>query len=983
MGAALRLPPVAAAELGLLGLAALVAWILVPGVAAAELTGGAALLAAARAFALARRPDSLRVPLLLPAALFAALLGLVVQAGSAGAGALVDFGQGILIGCAAAALVIAARADPAELARRAQPLLLALVVGVFAALAALGSGPGESGARVNLGPIQPIEAVKPALVGFLAVYLGGRAAKLRWQRERILGLRWPRPRLLFPAVLALVGTFAGLFAVGDLGPTLILAVVFLGMFYLASRSSGWALVGLATLAAAVAVVAIWPELTGAGRVATRMAMWRDPWLNGLSHGHQVGEGLWAIAAGGFSGQGIGQVHTPLLPAGLTDLALATLGEELGFAGLAAYLALVGAIALSGLHIAARNRTPERVLLAGGLSLVLIAQLVVIAGGTFRLLPLTGVVVPLLSSGKSSMVAFLFMVGLLARLSQGARERVASAELDELRAAVLPVGLASAGALAVTLAAALWFAVLSSDAVSARPIVVRLADGTVVARHNPRLLALAGAIRRGSLEDRDGRPLARDRRPGEREYPLGAAMGTLIGAHPARILLPAWSLERRLDRRLRGYGEREDAPRYADYGGAGAAHMPSPDLSRFAPLLHLPASERARAVAAIDAGLADRSVRLTIDARLQLEVSRLLAARVADSGAPAAAAVVLAVDTGQVLARAQVPDLDPGHPEWQDGLVDPAAARRFYGVYGAGADATGALGMFQAGSVGKLVTALAAARRGWSVSGAGCAAHTDMVFRCAERDGQGPLFIAPGWTAPIHDHPRDPTHGAIDAVEALAVSCNVYFGQLGLALGPDPFRDLVAAGLELGYRGDRIPFDPGARGSRQLASTAFGQGAIAMNVLQVARLAAAVGGGGVYRRCPGTLELAAPCPEARLIDDPALLAPILAGMRRVMTDGTGKRLAAIDGARLYGKTGTADSPRFRGEPDLGRRSLAPHSWFALLVEPDSAPECAPVVAGRIAIAVVVPRGGTGASSAGPTAVDIARAVVRLGYLPGGR
>lgn len=974
--------PVQVSELLLLALPPLIAWILVPGIAAAELTGGAVLLAAARALALARRPDSLVVPLLLPAALFASLLGLLVQAGVAKPSAVVEFGQGILIGCAAAAAVIASRRDPAEIARRAQPLLIALVVGVFAALAFAGSGPGESGTRINLGPIQPIEAVKPALVGFLAAYLGARAAKLRWQRERLLGLRWPRPRLLVPAVLALLGTFAGLFVVGDLGPTLILALVFLAMFYLASRSSGWALVGVATLAAALAVLALWPELAGGGRIATRMAMWRDPWLNGLSHGHQVGEGLWSIAAGGLSGQGLGQAHAPIAPAGMTDLALAILGEQLGFAGLAAYIGLIAVIALSGLHIAARNRTPERVLLAGGLSLVLVAQFAVIAGGTFRLLPLTGVVVPFLSSGRSSMVAFLFAVGVLVRLSQDGRERAASNELDELRRAVLPIAVASAGALAIGLAAALWFAVVASGGVSARAIVVRLADGTVIARQNPRLVALAGAIRRGAIEDRDGRPIAHDLRPGQRAYPLGVAMGTLVGAHPARVLLPAWSLEARLDQRLRGFRERADAPRYADYGVAGSGRLPSPDLSRFVPLLHRASGDRARALAALDGEIASRSVRLTIDARLQLEVSRALARRVAESGAPAAAAVVLAVDSGQVLARAQVPDLDPGDPAWQDRLAaaDPDFARQFWGAYGAGADRTGLLGVFQAGSVGKLVTALAAARTGWRVDGAGCQARSDRVFTCAERDAQGPLFTAAGWSAPIHDHHKDSPHGTVDAAEALAVSCNVYFGQLGLALGPDPFRDLVAAGLEVGYRNQRLPFQPGELGSRHLASTAFGQGAMAMNVSQVARLTAAIGAGGVYRRCPGTLELAAPCAEIRLVDDPGHLAPILAGMRRVMTDGTGKRLAPVDGVRIYGKTGTADSPPFRGEPShSGRRTPSPHSWFAALLEPDSAPECALATPGRIAIAVVVPRGGTGASNAGPAAIEIAKAVARLGYL----
>jgi peptidoglycan glycosyltransferase len=257
----------------------------------------------------------------------------------------------------------------------------------------------------------------------------------------------------------------------------------------------------------------------------------------------------------------------------------------------------------------------------------------------------------------------------------------------------------------------------------------------------------------------------------------------------------------------------------------------------------------------------------------------------------------------------------------------------------------------------------------------------LVFSCAERDAQGPLFAMEGWVAPIHDHYKDRLHGAIDVVEALAISCNVYFGQLGLLLGPDPLRDLAADGVEVGYQGEQSRFEPGAPGTRHLASTAFGQGAMAMNVLQVARLAAAIGGGGVYRLCPNTLELAAACDEHRLIEDPSLLAPILAGMRRVMTDGTGARLERVPGVRIYGKTGTADSPIVRGEPALAsaRRSAPPHSWFVALLEPESAPGCTVQVPGRLAVAVVVPRGGAGSASAGPAAIEIARAAQRLGYL----
>ncbi|HEU5061491.1 MAG TPA: FtsW/RodA/SpoVE family cell cycle protein, partial [Kofleriaceae bacterium] len=664
-------------------------------------TAGVAVLLAARVFGLRRSPDSLAAPLLLPGAAGASLLGLVLHTATVETAArppsAVEFSQGFLLGCLAGAVVLVLAIDPAELARRAQPLLVVAVALVFAALAVAGSGPGASGVKINLGPAQPLEAVKLAVVGFLAAYLGQRAAKLRWQRERILLLRWPRPKLLVPALAALVASFAGLYLVGDLGPTLILALVFLGMFHLATRASGWAVAALAVIGLLLLALAIWPDLAGSGHVATRLAMWRDPWRNGLDHGHQVGESLWAIAAGGFGGQGLAQASTPLPPAGTTDLALAVLTEQLGFAGLFLYLALLAAVVLSGLHLAARNRTPERVLLAAGVSLLVLVQWAIIHAGSVGLLPLTGVVVPFLSSGRSSMIAFLVAAAVMTRLAEGARERERSAELDELRRGVLALALAAAVLLAVGLASGLGAAVIASDDLASRGIVTRLRDGTVVHRQNPRLLALAAAIRRGAIEDRDGRPIAHNpdpADPGRRAYPLGDTMGTLLGAHPARVLLPSWALEARWNQRLRGFGERADAPRYADVGaGTGDARLPSPDLRPLAALLHLSAAERRERLRALDAAVATRSVRLSIDARLQRAVAEILAARVARSRAPGAAAAVIDVASGQVLARAQVPDLDPADRTWQDRLAagDADFARRFWGVYGPGADRTGLVG----------------------------------------------------------------------------------------------------------------------------------------------------------------------------------------------------------------------------------------------------------------------------------------------------
>ncbi|HLL25203.1 MAG TPA: penicillin-binding transpeptidase domain-containing protein, partial [Kofleriaceae bacterium] len=319
----------------------------------------------------------------------------------------------------------------------------------------------------------------------------------------------------------------------------------------------------------------------------------------------------------------------------------------------------------------------------------------------------------------------------------------------------------------------------------------------------------------------------------------------------------------------------------------------------------------------------------------------------------------------------VPDYDPNAPTWEPRVLanDRAYLATFRGAYGAWGDKTGLHGMFQSGSVGKLFTALAAVRAGAAGS----------QFECKDSDAQGPLFTLPKWPKPIHDHTGDRPHGAPDLVLALAVSCNVYFGQLGLALGAAPFAQLRADGVELGFA---ATLDPGAPGSRQLASTAFGQGVMVTSVMQAARLVATIANGGRYVRCPPTMELAAPCTSTQIIDDPQALSPIVDGMRRVMTAGTGARLVAPPGVRVYGKTGTADVRGFAGEEAFGiarARAAAPHSWFVAFAESTETPERAVTAKGRLAVAVVVPRGGTGASAAGPLTMQILAAAKELGYL----
>ena len=952
---------------------------------------GVVVLAIGRAMSLRRARDPLPAPLLLPSLAGASLLGLALHAGTVDmtAGRILvptaaPFASGFLIACVVGAAILALPLDPARLASRLQGVLVGGIAAVFFLLALFGSGPGLSDARVNLGPIQPIEAVKAALVLFAAVYLGERAAKLRWQRVRFAGLRWPRPVLLVPAAVVLTLSFLALYLVRDLGPTMILAPVFIGLVYLGTRASGLVLGAALALAGGIVALALAPSLAGEGLVGTRIVMWLDPWQNGLTHGHQLGEGLWAVAAGGAFGQGIAQGHVPPPPEAKTDLILVLLMEQIGFVGLLAYLAILAILVLSILVVAARNRTPERMIMAAGVALLLVVQWAIIHAGSLGALPLTGVVAPFLSHGRSSMVVFVALVALVARLAEDGRARAVSAELDELRPALRALAIALFAAIAAGAGLGLHRATAAAPETSARGILVELADGTLRHRQNPRLEAMRAEIVRGSILDRRGAPLAEGGRPGaldERRYPLGSALGTLLGRPPGGVCLPWWALEARFDEHLRGYPERDDPPG-TRLGCHGRAPIPSPDLRALVPLLRQSRPAREESLAALAADTASRSIALSLDARLQRAAHDLLREATESSSGLAGAAAVIDVDTGEVLARVQFPDIDPGDPSWRARLS--AGDRALTGAYGAIADKTGLRGLYQSGSVGKLATSLAAARQGWSFQGPGCRVRAEPTFACEEMTDDRPSFGLPDWSRPIRDFPGDSTHGVLDVVGALAVSCNVYFGQLALALGPDSFVDLVAGGVDVGPydSGGRNSIQPGAPDSRRLAETGYGQGGTWMNVMQAARLTAAIGAGGVYRRCPPTLEQGAPCEELRLLDDPDDARPILAGMRAVMeSGGTGARLRPPRGVRVYGKTGTAEAPGFSGEDPYGIAPGAkapPHSWFVALAEPERAPECGALARGRIAVAVVIPRGGSGARVAGSAAMRIIAELATLGY-----
>ena len=258
---------------------------------------------------------------------------------------------------------------------------------------------------------QPGEAAKLLIVAFLASYLADRGRALTAMPRRLGPVSLPEPRQLLPVLLAFGVSFAVLVYQRDLGASLLLFVVFAAMLFAATGRYAYPAAALALLAGGG--LAAYRYF---GHVRVRVEAWLHPFADFAGSGYQVAQGLFALGSGGLTGTGLGAGRPDLIPAAATDFIFAALAEELGLAGGLAVIAAYALLAAAGFGIALRARDPFRKLLAGGLTLTLVVQTVLILGGILRLLPLTGITLPFMSYGGSSLLANLVLIALLARVS---------------------------------------------------------------------------------------------------------------------------------------------------------------------------------------------------------------------------------------------------------------------------------------------------------------------------------------------------------------------------------------------------------------------------------------------------------------------------------------------------------------------------------------------------------------------------------------
>ncbi|HEY4190649.1 MAG TPA: FtsW/RodA/SpoVE family cell cycle protein [Candidatus Limnocylindrales bacterium] len=286
-------------------------------------------------------------------------------------------------------------------------------------------GSDVNGARLTLsvGPLsgQPSELLKVILVVFLAGYLSENRSLLADESTRIGPIRLPPIPYLAPMVAMWAIALVIVVVQRDLGAALLFFAVFLAMLYVATGRPSYVAGGVLLFIAGSFVL-----YNLFGHVQQRVDNWLDPFRDPLGSGFQTVQALYAFARGGLLGVGLGAGLPTIggnlpIPAVHTDYPLAALGEELGLIGLLAILGLYLVVVERGLRIAAAAHDDFRALLAAGLALVVAVQAFIIAAGNLKLIPLTGITLPLISYGGSSLLANALVIGLLLALSDTGAE----------------------------------------------------------------------------------------------------------------------------------------------------------------------------------------------------------------------------------------------------------------------------------------------------------------------------------------------------------------------------------------------------------------------------------------------------------------------------------------------------------------------------------------------------------------------------------
>ena len=747
-----------------------------------------------------------------------------------------------------------------------------MIAGFLLLLSPLVPGLGQEiyGSRIwlSLGgfSFQPGEIAKIIIVLFLAGYLAQNREMLSVFTVRVGPFRLPDIRTLLPLILMWGVALLIVVFEKDLGSALVLFFMFLVMLYVATGKKFYLAIGLGLIA-----VGGVGAFLAFDHVQVRVNTWLDPFADAQNTGYQLTQAIYSIADGDLFGVGLGNGLAEQIPVVESDFIFADIAEEIGLLGAAGVLLLFLCFAIRGFVTAARAKSDVSSFAAVGLTSVIVLQAFIIVGGVTRLIPLTGITLPFISQGGSSLLASFIIVGLLLRCGDegtGVGQEMTSATSSLHANSVLGrVSLGKRLSHSMLFCSAL-FALLVANLTM---IMVVQADYYQGMPGNNHSLAKEARTERGTISTYDGVVLAQsvptEDGTFERVYPAGDLASQVVGYSSARF--GTSGIEQAYNDTLKG---KENFASWTDV------------LNSFAGI-----------------GGAGNDVALTLNSKIQQAAQDALAGRTG-------ACVVMDPDTGAILAMASSPTYDAADFETviEQANADSSDTRLINRAIHA---------LYSPGSTFKIVSLATALEDG--------VADENTVY-----DAPGSMEIG---NADVVNFDGN-SYGRLTLAQATELSANTAFGQLGVEMGADA---LVAGAEDFGFNKDiefaltlytSLMPDPDDMTEWETAWAASGEN-VGENktashpspngpqatVLEMALVGSAIANDGtimqpylvdgIYNANGERSFTAQPTKLMQAVSETTAgrVRDVLVG---VVNNGTGTD-AAIDGVQVAGKTGTAE------------------------------------------------------------------------------
>ena len=753
---------------------------------------------------------------------------------------------------------------------------------------------------------QPGEVAKVLIVLFLAAYLAEHREVLSVSTRKVLGVGVPALRHLGPLLFMWAVSLFVLVTQKDLGSSLLFFGIFLVMIYIATGRVSYVAVG--TLLFAGGATAAYRMFS---HVRLRVEIWIDPFADAADRGYQLVQSLFALAAGQVTGVGIGRGLPGRIPFVETDFIFAAIAEELGLLGGAALIIAYLLLCMRGLATAARARSDMAAFTAAGLVAALGLQTFLIIGGVTRLIPLTGITLPFVSYGGSSILANFMILGLLLRAGDAATGR--GTEIVSLTSSP---GVLGRVALARRLSR--WATVLSVllAALIVNLTWIQVVQARALNNHVANTRELAQEIRspRGSIVTADSTVLAESVAEGDiyrRRYPQGSLASHAVGYYSTT------------------------------YGRAGIESSMNDALTG----QRVFRSFRDAIEAAAGLPVAGNDVWLTIDSRVQRAAEEALGER-------RGAIVALDPTTGKVLAMASSPAYDPGTVDdaWDQlsgGEAAPLYSRATQSLYPPGSTfkivtLTGAIGA----GVATPETVYPGPGRleigGAAVTNYEGGSYADVDLRSATMRSINTVFA----------------QLAVDLGASELVAQSNRFG-----FGTEPPIEVPARASLMPVPGEMTEWETAWAGVGQPVGEHASPPGPQVTALQMALVASGIANDGLVMRPhlvnritdrAGRVITSTEPRRWSNATDPATAATVSDIMVDTVRSGTGTR-AQIPGVAVAGKTGTAETGR----------GLPSHAWFIAFAQAEDP---------RIAIAVILEGAGTGGREAAPAARQVIEAAL---------